>query len=64
MIDEMHYHQLGTHEILLEYLVGAINELSYIRSNLIEPDEFIENRYNWLTSVYEDNTGESVDWAD
>jgi len=63
MIDDQHFKQLGTHEIILEFLIGAINELSYIRANLIQPNEFIETRYNWLISIYEDSTGEAADWA-
>jgi hypothetical protein len=63
MIDERHYQQLGTNDLILEYLVGAINELNYIRSNLVQPNEFIETRYNWLISIYEDSTGEAADWA-
>jgi len=64
MIDELHYQQLGTNEIMLPYLVGAINELKYIRANLIEPNEFIEDRFRWLIAIYEDHTGEAADWAD
>jgi len=63
MVDDRHYRQLGTDEIILKYLIGAINEIKYIRANLIQPNQFIEERYTWLISVYEDYTGESADWA-